>query len=519
MRDKTRIKQAFSNGVRSCCDDSSRSVRSHKHRYKSAHTTMSYKNNAASNKEFLFSAGGSKKKTSSVPTPSEPSAGPKPASSKGYDYGKAKVNVTKLGLSGEAKVAKIKEAEDYRDKAKKAMQKGLFSKPDPLAASTYYKRSADAYQLAGETRLERMYRMNSADCQKRVGAWATAAAEYTRAAELVREADDETTEMKREIGRKLHLDAAEAWRQMGDPGRAATSTVQAAMALMWDDESGFLSKTALEAIEIAVESFVPDPLNPYCRYRQSGCSAYIDPHSEETAENPSPEALELAKTHLVTRAYAHEPLQDVLHLLVEFSEYASALYTAGAITVLLEGNGVSTLSLSRAFVAETIITLAMGDPIAAEENFLRRHVQKSSYLTSRECKLAEELFRAVKRRDSEALEEARDVKGANRSGIGNLSPSLKELLSIIRLSGVARKGDAELFTTKPKKEKRLKSSGDECRAEVGEKKEGTALEQLAAATTGDENEKRDTDALQDELDALDFGNEESDVDDDDVDLR
>ena len=36
----------------------------------------------------------------------------------------------------------MKEAAEYRDKAKKAMQKGLFSKPDPLAAATYYKRYA-----------------------------------------------------------------------------------------------------------------------------------------------------------------------------------------------------------------------------------------------------------------------------------------------------------------------------------------------------------------------------------------
>jgi hypothetical protein len=59
----------------------------------------------------------------------------------------------------------MKEAEDYRDKAKKSMQKGIFAKQDPLAASTYYKRAADAYQQCGENRLERLYRINSADCQ------------------------------------------------------------------------------------------------------------------------------------------------------------------------------------------------------------------------------------------------------------------------------------------------------------------------------------------------------------------
>jgi hypothetical protein len=493
---------------------------------------MSYKNKASSNKDFLFgSTGGStgsKPKSTSFPTSSAASRTMEAtaANSKGYNYGKGPSNVAKPVVSGEGKALKIKEAEEYSDKAKKAMQKGLFSKPDPLAASTYYKRAADSYQAAGEARLERMYRMNSADCQKRVGAWATAAAEFTRAADLVLLTEDETPQIKREIGRKLHLDAAEAYRQMNDPGKAAGSTVQAAMALMWGDDSRFLPKTVLEALEQAVEAFVPDPINPYCRYRQTGCSAYINPNSDETAENPSPEALELAKTHLVTRAYAHEHLQDVLYLLVQFSEYASALYTAGAITVLLEGNGVSTLSLSRALVAETIITLAMGDPIAAEENFLNRHVQKSSYLASRECKLAEELFRAVKSRSSDALEEARNVKGTNRSGIGNLPPALKELLTMIRISGVARKGDTELFVTNTQNEKKLKSSDNEkkSKSRKGENSEKTSLEVLADAKTGYENEVGDEDnndasALQNELDALDFGDEESDLDEEDIDLR
>lgn len=489
---------------------------------------MSYKNKASSNKDFLFGSGGGTKKSSSSglrPTVSASASAERNPSaiSKGYNTGKTRKETTRVGLSGEAKAAKIKEAEEYRDKAKKAMQKGLFAKPDPLAASTYYKRAADAYQLAGETRLERMYRMNSADCQMRIGAWATAAAEFTRAAELIQVADDESLDMKREIGRKLHLDAAEAWRQMNDPGKAATSSVQAAMALMWGYESSFLPRTVLEAIELSVEAFVPDPLNPYCRYRQTGCSAYINPDSEETAENPSSESLELAKTHLVTRAYAHEPLQDVLRLLIEFSEYASSLYVAGAITVLLEGNGVSTLSLARAFVAETIITLAMGDPIAAEEQFLNRHVQLSSYLSSRECKLAEELFRAVKSRDPDALEEARAINGTNRSGIGNLPPALKELLAMIRLSGVARKGDCEVVT-RPSKEKNANRSGSEKNTKSGDSMDTTSLQFLAETKTGYENDPGavdgiDSSALQDELDALDFGDDESDVDDDDVDLR
>jgi len=34
----------------------------------------------------------------------------------------------------------MKEAEDYRTKAKKAMSRGVFSSPDPIAASMFYKR-------------------------------------------------------------------------------------------------------------------------------------------------------------------------------------------------------------------------------------------------------------------------------------------------------------------------------------------------------------------------------------------
>jgi hypothetical protein len=68
-------------------------------------------------------------------------------------------------------------------------------------------------------------------------------------------------------------------------------------------------------------------------------------------------------------------VQEVVYLLVSFGEYASALYAAGAVTAFLSQDGISTLTLSRAFVNESILTLAMGDPIAAEENFLKYHVQ------------------------------------------------------------------------------------------------------------------------------------------------
>lgn len=490
---------------------------------------MSYKAKASANRDALFGgasgSGGTKKKPSKRSAASkatnESAASSKekakvPTSS-GYVYGGKKSSPKQIGLSGEAKENMMKEAEDYRDKAKKAMQKGLFSKPDPLAASTYYKRAADSYQKCGESRLERLYRMNSADCQARVGAWATAAAEYTRAAELVQQSTDETPEMKREIGRKLHLSAADAWRNMNEKGKTAASSVQAAFALIWDEDSSFLPKLAMEALEEAVELHVPDPINQYAKYRQTGVSAYKDPNSDDA--KPSPEIIDLAQQNLLTTPYAHESALEVMYLFISYGEYASALYAAGAVTALLSSNGVSTLTLSRAFVAETILSLAMGDPIAAEENFLTYHVQKSFYLSSRECKLAEDLFRAVKMRDTESLEEARSVKGTNRAAIGNLHESLRDLVSMIRISGVARRGGLEVDTQPSKKKSSKKGSknAEKPAKEVASFEELSKKTGYEEPTQGENAESGIT--LEDELDALDFGDDESDLDDDDVDLR
>jgi len=508
---------------------------------------MSYKQNASANRDALFgstgggASGGTKKKKSSSKSKTSKSSSTgtsmgtrkssstatpiqtAPPSSKGYKYSSSKKPIMSIGLTGDAKDAKLKEAEDYRDKAKKAMQKGLFSRPDPLAASSYYKRASDAYQQCNEFRLERMYRINSADCQLSVGAFATAAAEYTRAAELFEVADDETIEMKREIGKKCLLNASDAWLNMNEPGKAADAKVAAAKVLIWGDDSNALPKAALTALEEAVEAHVPDPLNPYSRYRQTGNSAYINADSEETAENPSSETLSFSEQHVVSRPYAHESVQDVVYLFISFGEYPSALYAQGAVSVLLSRDGVSSLTLSRSFVAETILTLAMGDPIAAEQQFLNRHVQKTSYLSSRECKLGEELFRAVKTRDDDALEEVRSTTSSNRAAIGNLHDSLREVVSMIRISGVARKSVA---SSSKKSKKNIVTKTKPKSSSSSEKQQTASLEQLSTMKTGYEKDTDtadviDSSGLQDELDALDFGenSDESDLDDDELDLR
>ena len=270
-------------------------------------------------------------------------------------------------------------------------------------------------------------------------AYATAAAEYTRAAELA-EISDETLPRKRQECHKLHSDAATAWANMGEKGRAAESTVKAAFGLIMGNElSAAIDKNSLSRIEESIETFVPDPLNRKRNYRRTGMSAYEDPNADPNDESVKRSVLELAKQNIVTDSYAHETLFQIGAELIRRRHYESALYAFGAGTASLEAEGFATVSLSRAYVSETILTLAMGDAVAASQDFQRVHLQRTSYLTSRECALGEDLIRACDAMDLDALEETRSKTGPHRSALANLEPTLRGLVMEIRVSGRAKK--------------------------------------------------------------------------------
>ena len=361
-------------------------------------------------------------------------------------------------LTGPAKLAKMKEAEDYRLRAKKAMERGIFSSPDPIAAGNYYKRAADAYRACGENRLERLHRIASADCQMGQDAYATAASEFMRAAELAAVSDEPVDKREKEVW-KVYTDAGEAWRQAGEVGRAGDCAMRAAFGLLLGSDEEMevegvegggknrlmaMNRRALKAIEEAVEAHVPDPLNRYAPYRQTGTSAYVDPNAVDPNDNDgetrSAATMELARHNMVKTSYAHEAAYKACFKLIRYGEYPSALYAAGAATALIGADGFATISLSRAFAAETVLCLALGDVVAADRYFVQVHLQKDSYLSSREAKLAEDLIRAIKEMDGEALEEARDPGGSNRAALANLDPSLRGLVKNLRMSGRAGRG-------------------------------------------------------------------------------
>lgn len=483
-----------------------------------------YKKNNSNDRDALFGGsaaltGGAKKQSSTTKPASS-----RPAATKGYTPNGATNKSTIPTMSADARAAKKKEAEDYREKANACMKSTFFKKPDPVAACTYFKRTADCYQQLGEARLERLYRVESGECNVLCGAWASAASDFTRAAHLVAGAagdDIPDPDQRRRDAAGLHKKAAAAWTQMNEKSKAAGSIVAAAVALHHGVVASRLSKEAITGMEEAVEAHVPDPLNPYARYRQTGNSAFIDHDTDETVEGVSQETLELARSHLVTRSYSHEPLQELVQLLTSFGEYASALYAAGAVSTVLKSDGLSTLSLSRAYVVETILTLAMGDPVAAEQQFLNRHCQDTFYLKARECQLAEELYRAVKLRDADALDAARAVTGPNRAALANLpSDALRDTVQELRVTGVARRaapGNA-VAAAQPRSKKAAGGTFAEA-APAAVAKSETPLQDLLRQKTGYEGAAAaalDPEALSAELDGLDFTGGGLDSDSDDI---
>mmetsp|Transcript_17281 Transcript_17281/g.26059 ORF Transcript_17281/g.26059 Transcript_17281/m.26059 type:complete len:548 (-) Transcript_17281:35-1678(-) len=467
---------------------------------------MSYKRNANANRDALFGGGGSggastsgaKKKPAGAarksttgpsfnsletPVPSiTSSASTIPTRNVNVNPGRrtntGTTTTTGVGpsfLSGQAKIDKMKEAEEHRAKAKKALSRTLFSSPDPIAGAMFYHRAAEAYKQCGENRLERLHRIASADCQMGHDGYATAAQEYIRAAELSA-CSEETLPRKKAECTKLYSDAAKAWTEAGEPGRAGECMLKSGYSmLMMEEEEGdndmiggkrlhSIDKDALKAIEAAVEAHVPDPLNRYRQFRQSGISAFVDPDAAATStstntttttgegsssspleEEVSEETLDMCRSHMVKSSHAHETLNKAVQKFIEYGEFKSALYTAGAISTLLEADGFSTISLSRAYCVETILTLAIGDVVAADQWFLQVHLQNNIYLSSRECKLAEDLIRAVKMRDLDDLDTARDhVRGDNRTALSNLDFGLRNVVANLRISGAVRKSKSKV---------------------------------------------------------------------------
>jgi len=387
-----------------------------------------WKKKASESKDALFSR--NTKKGSGGSSQSRPAPATR---SRGYS---SKTVSTTQELSESARKAKRDEAHNFKTKANNCMQQGLFKSPDPVAASTFFKRAADCYHQTGDLKSEYLYRVESAKCNVMVRAWTSAASDYESAAKIRAGNGSELSDQYRQDASTCFLEAASAWIEVNEREKAAKCHVDSALVLL-DKGVRIIPRQVLGGLEAAVEAHIPDVINPFARYRQTGCSIFLE--EGDTIESVSLEDKALAEAHVVKRAYSYEPLLNVSALLTQHGEFASALYAVGAITTILERDGISTLTLSRSYCSETILLLAAGDPVAAEQRFLQKHIQSTPYISSRECKLAEELFRALKEMDSDALEAARDPSGTNRAALANLDTAFRVVVSELRPDGIAQR--------------------------------------------------------------------------------
>jgi len=124
----------------------------------------------------------------------------------------------------------------------------------------------------------------------------------------------------------------------------------------------------------------------------------------------------------------------------------------------------------------------------------------------------------VKSRDDEQLEEVRSPKGTNRAAIGNLHECFRMLVGMIQTNGTARKASSKLETSGKRSDRKEGSKEINSAKVVG----NDQVDYPTGKTGYEEVEEADvidTGALQDELDALDFDNDDSSMDDDSIDLR
>jgi hypothetical protein len=197
--------------------------------------------------------------------------------------------------------------------------------------------------------------------QMRQDSYASAAMEYSRAAELSATSDEISARKQKEVN-QLYKNAAEAWIAAGERGKAAECYTKAALGMMIDkDDRQTVDKPTHTALEDAIQFHVPDILNRMSLHRMTQNIDHSTFGHEEDNKQQRSSTLEqlkaIAREDISRSAYSHENVQKIVRVFVEMGIYRSALYAAGAVTTLLEETGYATVSLFKAYLTETILQL------------------------------------------------------------------------------------------------------------------------------------------------------------------
>ena len=137
-----------------------------------------------------------------------------------------------------------------------------------------------------------------------------------------------------------------------------------------------------------------------------------------------------------------EIFRDKFNFLLKQSMYIDALPHAERMIVLFQAFG-SDNSMTKIMLAITILYLTLGDVVKAEQTYLQEHLNNSTYLNSKECKLADELIMAFKNFDVELLD-----KTLSSPDLNYIDREIQSLARKLTLKSKKKDKDIGSLTTK-----------------------------------------------------------------------
>ena len=272
------------------------------------------------------------------------------------------LNQTNTNSGALGKQKKSEEAKLLAQQAMKHMETSLFQwSPDYLAAASFFERSAEAYRSIGDTDNALNMYIEGAHANESCKAHAAAAVMYSKAAQNIK---DPTKAME------LYLQSAEAWGIHGDLEKSAEANKRAALIIESSDW-----QQCLQLFQNALNLLYPEGIR------------------KEDISRLHPSVIELCRefwNFLLRRELFMEALAFSMRLISLYEAFESES------------------SLNKTLCAVSILQLKLGDVVAAHEVFLQDHLSRSSYRSSTECRLAENLIMAFVHLDIDALDSTKN---------------------------------------------------------------------------------------------------------------
>lgn len=259
-----------------------------------------------------------------------------------------------------AKAKKVVEAEEYKAKAENYLKTSFMQwKPDYIAAATMYERSADFYKQAEDPAAAYTIMLKAAECHEGYNAMASVAVAYTKAAQYHKEMGPNLETRTSE----LLASAAEFWGLSGDLAKYGETLAKAAKELENADAKG---AHALYKKAMGVLCPQNQPKSPIAPDIIRNIFSF------------------LVRNRLLDDALAFAP--DMVQIF-QICKLETAVY--------------------KVLASVTVIQLAQGDAVKAQQTYLQEHLNVPGYLSSRECELADNLTMAFSANDLEKLDKAK----------------------------------------------------------------------------------------------------------------